>query len=232
MSNPNNIQVTPWPKAEEHPDGLPVGGDFICAYENHLGVDSIDEAAVLNRGPDRDELWVVSGLSSSLIDDLSNGLYPSHIAQEEVLTWGLAVTRDRKDQKSPAVLEMLEALTRCRVGYGWPTKFVRSGLIGRREFNKLVSGLEAELEANAIAARELTSEIVEAARELGLNPTPTGTDPRFWSARCPQVSHSLFINAEVDEFGCGWCRKRGGPDELAQFVAERRERARKRGEPV
>ncbi len=229
MCNPENIQVTPWPKAEEHPDGLPVGGDFICAYEIHVGVDSIDEAAVLNRGPDQDELWVVSGLSSDLIDDLANELDPSHIAQEEVLTWGLAVTGDRKDQKPTAALEMLEALIRCRVGYGWPTKIVRSGLIGHREFDKLVSGLEAELEANAVAARKHTSEIVEAARELDLTPTPTGTDPRFWSARCPQTNHPLFINAEVNEFGCGWCKRKGGPAELAQFVAERRERARKRG---
>jgi hypothetical protein len=229
MSNPNNIQVTPWPKAEENLDGLPVGGDFVCAYEVHLGVDSIDEAAVLNRGPDQDELWVVSGLGSDLIGDLAKGLDPTHIVPEEMLTWGLAVTRDRRDQKSTAVLEMLDALIRCRVGYGWPTKFVRSGLIGHREFNKLVSGLEAELEANTAAARKHTSEIVEAARELGLNPKPTGTDPRFWEAGCPQVSHYLYINAEANKFGCGWCKKKGGPAELAQFVAERRERARKRG---
>lgn len=60
------------------------------------------------------------------------------------------------------------------------------------------------------------------ARKLGLFPQPTGTGPDLWQARCPGAGHPLYVNAEVNEFGCGWCRCKGGVKDLRVFVNERK----------
>ena len=66
------------------------------------------------------------------------------------------------------------------------------------------------------------TEIILVARELELNPQPTGTGPDYWQATCPMTNHPLYINAAENEFGCGWCKRKGGIKELRAFVKERR----------
>ena len=205
-----SASVTPWPHASDHPGGVPAGSEFVCSFETWIGVDSIDEAAFLAGS---DELWLISGF-----DGLDHSMDPSLVQQDEVLAWGLAVT-----MASGGPLEMLEALFRSRVGYGWPTKFLQSGSIGREAFIQLVSRLEAELEANASAAREQSCETVNTARDLRLSPRPAGTSPHLWKAACPGTDHHMHIDAEIDRFYCGWCKRGGGQAELAEFVAERGE---------
>ena len=127
---------------------------------------------------------------------------------------------------------MLEVLFRSRVGYSWPTKFLRSGSVERDAFTQMVSRLEAELEANANAARERSSEIIDTARDLRLNPRPAGTSPHLWKASCPGTNHHMRISAEIDKFYCGWCKRGGGLTELIEFVAEQRQKiTEKKGSP-
>jgi hypothetical protein len=73
----------------------------------------------------------------------------------------------------------------------------------------------------ATAAKHADAPIVVAARELGLDPSPSGTGPWSWNARCPGTRHSLMVQAKSGDFGCGWCKKRGGVAELRAFAAER-----------
>ena len=82
--------------------------------------------------------------------------------------------------------------------------------------------------ANAAKAKQNETEIITTARELGLNPTPAGTGPNHWHARCPQTKHNLYITASTNQFGCGWCKRKGGPDALRGFVAQRKARASNR----
>jgi len=65
------------------------------------------------------------------------------------------------------------------------------------------------------------TEIIRVARELKLHPKPEGGGPFNWYARCPQTNHSLMISSKSDQFGCGYCRRKGGAEELREFVAER-----------
>jgi len=74
----------------------------------------------------------------------------------------------------------------------------------------------------AIAAADCDYPILHAARELKLDPEPSGTSPGSWQARCPATQHYLMIQAHNGEFGCGYCRWRGGVNELRKFVASRR----------
>jgi hypothetical protein len=109
------------------------------------------------------------------------------------------------------------------VGFSWPTRFMRTGLIGRKDLEALVANIEAELDANSKAATR--TKIVEMTDELRLGPSPVGIDPQIWSARCPQTNHDLQLNTSIDKFFCGYCKRSGGPEELALLVAERRKRA-------
>ncbi len=241
MSSTNEIHVTPWPNPESQPDGPPVGGKFVCAYSLHLGADEVDEAAVFIRGTTEDELWVVSRVGPRTLDELEKGRYtaivdsqPSSVPQsaellielDDILTWGLAVRANPAGSEVDASQNLLDTLFRSRFGHGWPSRFVRGGLIGQEGFDRLIDRLKTELEANAAAAKKRRSEIVVAAEALGLGPSPTGTDPKFWQARCPSGRHHyVFINADNNQFGCGYCERKGGPDELAEFVAERQKKA-------
>jgi hypothetical protein len=40
-----------------------------------------------------------------------------------------------------------------------------------------------------------------------------------WSALCPGTNHSLMISTNDNTFGCGYYKRRGGPEELRTFVS-------------
>ena len=90
----------------------------------------------------------------------------------------------------------------------------------------MVRKIEKELDENKQKAREAETEIIKVARELGLSPEPTGEGPSYWFARCPGKihgktgNHVFFINAATNSFGCGWCHRKGGVEELRAFVME------------
>lgn len=73
----------------------------------------------------------------------------------------------------------------------------------------------------ALAASDADYPILVAARELGLEPRPSGTGPWSWYARCPGTKHEILVQAKNGEFGCGYCRRRGGVEELQAFAGER-----------
>jgi hypothetical protein len=103
------------------------------------------------------------------------------------------------------------------------------GLVPEGWFGHLVARLENEWEENRQKAEKRETEIIKVARELGLSPEPTSTGPDYWQATCPEKNHPLYINAAADSFGCGWCRRKGGVEELRALVKERKER---RGSPA
>jgi len=82
---------------------------------------------------------------------------------------------------------------------------------------------EREHEEWSRLARENETEIIHVARELGLRPEPAGFGPVQWYANCPKGrAHRVMITTGDDEFGCGYCRVKGGVDELRALVAEQR----------
>ncbi len=84
----------------------------------------------------------------------------------------------------------------------------------------MLSSVESALDEIARQAEEQRPPIVVVAEELGLGPSPEGSSPSNWLCRCPETNHSLYLAGE--EFGCGYCRRKGGADELRRFVEERK----------
>ena len=98
-----------------------------------------------------------------------------------------------------------------------------AGLIGARDLEVLTARIRAEREASERAAEEWRSaEIVQAAEALGLRPRSSGGKPTSWEANCPATNHSLMIHAGTGEWGCGYCCRKGGEEELRKFVEGRR----------
>ena len=106
---------------------------------------------------------------------------------------------------------------------------IATGYINKAHFRTLLERVKCyrekerlEREAFSKQAYENETEIIHVARELGLNPEPAGIGPIQWYANCPGTGHTLMITTSNDDFGCGYCRVKGGIDELRAFVAERR----------
>ena len=193
--------LDPWSKLIPRFTRVPETSHLVCAYDVSVGADTVDEAAFLDRGASIDVLWIQS------------------IEGCRAVAW-----HPRRDAQESARI-LLGAFWRTRRLFVEPTDFLRAGVIQRSDFQTLCNAIAAEGKANETAAlRHGDAPIVRTARELGLNPRPAGHSPDAWMASCPGTSHWLMIGPITNEFGCGWCKRKGGPDELSKFAEERRHR--------
>jgi hypothetical protein len=118
---------------------------------------------------------------------------------------------------------MLDALFEAQVGFAWPAAHLIGGIMDGTAFTEIVGNLKCRLDGRAAAASSHgDSAIVLAAKKCQLDPRPSGTSPSAWMANCPGTNHWLMIGADTNTWGCGWCKRRGAPDELRAFVKERR----------
>ncbi len=93
----------------------------------------------------------------------------------------------------------------------------------KRPSRRLSAKLEQRLRAReAAASAHADAPILIAARKCRLNPEPSATSSWGWSVRCPGTNHSLMISTKDNTFGCGYCKRQGGPEELRAFAAERK----------
>jgi hypothetical protein len=221
------LDITAWPKSNPSMIPLPPRSALVCVIDISVEaiLDCVEALFFIRRG-DTDELW--SGVGEELPAHGVGrvGAPVTSYLPPDPLGYGRVVTRRAVGDAVASSAEMVEALVWSRLGHSWPTGIIRSGLIDTALFDSLIAKVKSTIERNQEEARKQQSQIVRRAKWLGLNPRPTGVDPRHWSARCPETSHRLYLNTETNEFGCGYCRRRGGSDELNEFARERRERAR------
>jgi hypothetical protein len=224
MENSKDIFADPWLKKAQKAAILPDDARFACAYELNLVVDQFDEATFLRRTETTDELWIGAGKYPSARVGMPNGTAtPKEFEGEELSRIGCVFAVPRKDDKLTACLKLMELFFRARIGFEWPSRFLVSGIVDQSAFNNLVGRIEHELEENRQKTLEQETEIIKVARMLGLSPQPTGTGVSYWQARCPETNHQLYINAEKNSFGCGWCKRKGSIEELRAFVKERKD---------
>jgi hypothetical protein len=177
-----------------------------CVYDLDFRLDFIDEAVLFARRDGYDELRVDEG-----------SVCPS---------WR-AVRRRSAGDVPAACLELFDLLMRARVGHGWPTGLRSAGLITQDGFDAVRLRIQAEREVSGRAAEAWReAPIVRAAEELRLGPRPSGGKSTSWEANCPGTNHSLMVHAGTGEWGCGYCCRKGGVEELRKFVAGRRKRKR------
>jgi hypothetical protein len=210
------VRVDSW-----HGSSSPLTDDarFICAYDVDVGIGCHREAAFLVQR-ETDELWIIPDPPLDLIQAHAAGMGSANI--KAMLT---VVARHQPNRLRSAEV-MLDALFEARVGFAWPAAHLVGGIIDKTAFTEIVGNLRCRLDRKAAARSHSDSAIVRAAKECELDPRPSGTSAVAWIANCPGTSHWLMIGADSNTWGCGWCKRRGGPDELRAFVIERKAKAR------
>jgi hypothetical protein len=138
------------------------------------------------------------------------------------ITCGCVGVAPREGTVNKAAMRLLDALVRARVPYEFPRPPYLPGLLTRRELAGVARAVAEELRRNSLAAEAAQkirkAPIIELANELGLNPRPAGHNSSAWVADCPRRSHFLMLSSSLNEFGCGYCRRKGGPAELEAFA--------------
>ena len=207
---------------------FPKSAAFVCTYELNLGVDCVSEALFLNRHEGLDELWAFAGIalpSTYHPDQEPPTVYAA--VSEAVLGAGCVLVLKSSGSEVEAAGELFGRLVCERFGFSWPEEILSAGLLGKAAYTEVLEGIEARVKANSERARVFESEIVKVARELGYEPTPTGTNPAILAITCPGGrAHHAYINAEENSFACGYCRRSGGPGELRAFSHARRKNRR------
>lgn len=213
-----------WPQYQPQTN-LRADAIFLCAYEVYFGVDTNTEAAFLHRCDGRDELVLLLHPDEGVLDDLLTGRMPAGARA------GIAAFVERQCDPSAAGRALMDALFEARTSFAWPVSLSIPGVVDADGFRKIVGTVARRLAARSRSARRfMQSEIVRAAEEMRLRPEPSGSSTTSWQANCPGTQHFLMLDAKRDVFGCGWCKRRGGPHELRAFAEQRlRSLAARRG---
>jgi len=102
--------------------------------------------------------------------------------------------------------------------------FEKSEMITESEFNEIKKlGSERMTERkNKVKEIGQNNPLIIYCREQKLYPEPEGDSPHGWKANCPSGrQHHIMISTSSPEdhsWGCGYCKKKGGIEELKQWV--------------
>ncbi len=225
-----NVKTDLWLHKGDPVDQIPTDAEFLCSYFEHFGVDSIPEVSFIRRTESEDELWFASGIDADFMQTANNPeIHPWMIHRNSVFRLGRVIWKSRENDIESAAIGLLDKLYRGRLGYEFPVEFITAGVLNQEQFNEITGGIEREIKDNCDEALKNESPIINAARELGISPSPAGVGSHQWSANCPGTSHSIWISTLSNTFGCGYCRRKGGPEELIEFVKLRRARRKELG---
>jgi hypothetical protein len=207
---------------EFFPENLEFLG-FIGGWDCNIGIDTVQNLFYLIRANDLDWLEVIVKYS------------------DEIISRKCVMSIPRHGSKREAAARLLNAHARSQVHYECPVPPHQSGLLTNGELENIVRAIADELKRNSEAAEEEDrrheSPIIKMARELGLDPCPAGHNDKAWMASCPQSrNHWIMISPARNEFGCGYCRRKGGLAELQAFYESARQAAsvsrRKRSDSI
>ena len=196
---------------EEHaahtdPEFFPENVEFlglIGGWDCYIGVDTVHTLFYLIRTKDRDWLEAVVKYSNRIISR------------------SCVMSIARHGSKREAAARLVDAHVRSRVHYECPVPPYQSGLLTNGELESIVEAIAEELKHNSRVAEEEQrrheAPIIKMARALGLDPRPAGHNDSAWMANCPRGAHWIMISPSHNEFGCGYCHRKGGPEELRAF---------------
>lgn len=200
-----------WGK-EKYP-GLRVPDEAIlicCHWVTIRALVDVDEYLYLHKTDTHDELWCVSEIEPVL----GQAKDPERIRNTEALLL-LAIPRD--EEVNPEIYFVNELL-RARWGYVYPNQVVLEGLIGSNRYDEIMESISRDIKQNQTLSNGEKSKIIKMAIQLGLNPVPPTIKPHIWQATCPGTNHRLLLNEKTEEFGCGYCRKKGDHIALKDLI--------------
>ena len=205
MCNDQDIYFDPWMKHCDDVEVIPADAEFLCSFDLDVVLDFVAESAYMRHTETCSELWI-----------------------ENEFGRGVVVSVPKTSSTNVPAVVLMDHRFRSLAGFAWPDSFHEAGLMTEAEYTAIINIIKVEREGNRDAAQKARTEIIALADELELRPEPTGTGEDQWQANCPGTNHHLFIVSSTNSFGCGYCRRKGGPDELRTFVEDRRKRDEER----
>ena len=115
---------------------------------------------------------------------------------------------------------VLEELFEANLLFNGYPKFNKSALFSKQEFEIDIVG-KMKREKQQIKDETLSKEtpIIAFLKKEGLEPIPSGTAIGRWMAKCPNGGkHFIRIVAGSEEWGCGYCKQKGGQPELEKWI--------------
>jgi len=175
-------------------EGYPV---IACKFWLSIIVDNIDAVLYFQRDGITDSVWVKT--------EYDYGADP--------------ITAPTRGSAKRACKRLFKEHIRQHGGYQFPGKLISAELLSAWSYRSALKEVVHEIDENKRQAdQHRHAEIVEAARALRLRPEPSGDSPNNWIAKCPGGPHSIMVAPTSNEFGCGYCRIKGGPDILREFA--------------
>ena len=227
--NSEDAQIDLWGKKREQ---LPESAMPVLVHKLFFQIEWFDQIIWFNRTEERDELWVFTDVFTNVQARLL-ARKPLERA-EALLAFGQKVTPaisvPRSGSFDESLLGLLSAFFSTPSGaVAGIERITATAYINKAHLRVILDCLESyrerkrlESEEYVRQARDNETEIVRVARELGLDPVPSGDSPTAWIARCPgqRGRHTLQLSTRNDQFGCGYCRVKGGVDDLSAFIAK------------
>ena len=105
---------------------------------------------------------------------------------------------------------------------GYPT-LKDSVIFTQLEFDKIISDIKAPKTILKEKAKQKITPLITFLEEQQLHPMPTGCNENSWTAKCPSGgNHFLQVVTTNDQWGCGYCKRKGGKEELEKWLQERK----------
>lgn len=149
--------------------------------------------------------------------------YPDHLPTNDSRNKDLMIkdykVDTNKTQKENLLMIIEEVVDHHRFIYGIPQIDRFGTIVNREDWENILSKIRNK------TSTTFNSSFIEFLRANGLNPQPHNADKGQWISRCVSGgNHPMMISVFTDEFGCGWCKKKGGQKELENWIKERIEK--------
>ena len=215
-----------WGKDAESSAALPEDAVALCAYELFvMAILDMDQIAYIRQTARGDELWMVTeetpyeNPTRASADEIAK--IETLLLNQSRLTMRV-LTMTHTDSILRSGMFLLSEYFDAVCGFYSPVKFLAEGLLIKSDYEEINQRQNATIRRNQEVASKQRTKIIEVASELGLQPQAPLLNREIWSAKCPGTGHQLYINARKNEFGCGYCCRKGGPKDLRAFVASRK----------
>jgi hypothetical protein len=125
------------------------------------------------------------------------------------------------DSKKKDIIFIIKQYIEATQLYNGYPKLKDSIVFSHDEFDKIILEIKSPENIEKGKASKKITPLISYTRQQQLNPKPTGFNENSWTANCPSGgNHFIQIVTTNDQWGYGYCDRKGGLIELKQWLQE------------
>ena len=108
--------------------------------------------------------------------------------------------------------------------FGEP-EFVQSNIFSKESFDTMLQQATRLIDEKYDLAVKSSADnaLIKYCQSIGLSPEPEGSSPTNWQAKCVSGGqHNLMISTISNEWGCGYCRRKGDLHSLKEWYESKK----------